>query len=288
MSTLKDKLLFPIITAVIAGLILFWLKDEIPKWPDVTINVGNNNSGGNTIQNPSTAPANWPAPIKELVNNMIDIKGGLFSMGCTTEQKDCGGNEKEHWVRLSDYQLGKYEVTQAQWRAVMNRNRSGFNCDRCAVQGVNWNDVQLFIGELNRITGKEFRLPTEAEWEFAARGGVKSTPTLYAGSYSIDKVAWYSENSGRKTHPVGELAPNELGLYDMSGNVREWCSDLYGKYTVQANAVENPQGAKSGSSRVLRGGGWNSRPRNCRVANRDDYDPAIADFYLGFRLAHSL
>ncbi|MEN6422232.1 MAG: formylglycine-generating enzyme family protein [Smithella sp.] len=186
---------------------------------------------------------------------MIFVKGGCFQMGDTV-----GGGEADekpvHQVCLSNFYMGKYEVTQGQWQQIMGNNPSHFSScgDNCPVEKVSWNDVQDFIRRLNSQTGKNYRLPTEAEWEYAARSGGKSEQ--YSGGADVDSVAWYDGNSGRKTHPVGQKKPNGLGLHDMSGNVWEWCQDWYSdKYYSQSNR-DNPSGPSSGSNRVLRGGSW--------------------------------
>jgi formylglycine-generating enzyme required for sulfatase activity len=225
---------------------------------------------------------------------MVFVKGGTFTMGCTSMQdSDCYDNEKPtRRVTLSDYYIGKYEVTQKQWRAVMGAstslsNPSYFkNCDDCPVERVSWNDIQQFIKKLNQLTGKKYRLPTEAEWEYAARGSNQSKGYKYAGSNTIDEVAWYDGNSGGKTQAVGRKKPNELGLYDMSGNVWEWCNDWYGNYT--SNNETNPQGPSSGSYRVLRGGRWSNRSSYCRVSNRSYGHPDGRLRNNGFRLVQSL
>jgi formylglycine-generating enzyme required for sulfatase activity len=215
---------------------------------------------------------------------MVFVKGGQFQMGCTSEQTDCDSDEKPvHTVTVDDFYIGKYEITQKQWRDVMGKNPSGFSgCDDCPVERVSWNDIQEFIKKLNEKTGLHYRLPTEAEWEYAARGGTKSNGYKYSGNNNIDDVAWYSGNSGIKTHPVGQKKPNELGIYDMSGNVWEWCNDWYGSYSsVRQN---NPQGSSSGSFRVFRGGSWSSYARYCRVAFRSDLTPDDRYYRHGFRL----
>ncbi len=224
-------------------------------------------------------------------DKMVFVQGGTFWMGCTEEKgSDCYDDEKpKHQVTLKGFWIGKYEVTQAEWRAVMGENPPELynkGCDQCPVERVSWDDVQQFIKELNRQTGKNYRLPTEAEWEYAARGGQKSAKTKYACSNTIDEVAWYDGNSGRKTHPVGQKKPNKLGLYDMSGNVYEWCADRYGDYP--SDAQTNPVGPVGGSYRVYRGGDWGNAPRFCRVSYRVGKDPAGRYGYLGFRLARSL
>ena len=200
---------------------------------------------------------------------MVKVAGGTFQMGATSEQgsKAYDGGYPVHSVTLSDYYIGQTEVTQELWEAVMGINPSKFKGDnQCPVEKVSWEDCQEFIEKLNRLTGKNFRLPTEAEWEYAARGGNKSKGYKYSGSNDADAVAWYGDNSGGKTHPVATKQSNELGLYDMSGNVWEWCQDWYGDYS--SNSQTNPRGASTGSLRVLRGGSWNDIARGVRVSYR--------------------
>ena len=217
---------------------------------------------------------------------MIYVQGGTFQMGCTSEQGDCTKYDKpKHKVTLSDFWMGETEVTQALWKAVMGSNPSYFKGDDLPVDNVTWDECQKFISKLNSLTGKKFRLPTEAEWEFAARGGNKSQHYKYAGSNTIGDVAWYDGNSEGKTHLVKTKKANELGLYDMSGNVWEWCSDRYGDYS--SSAQTNPQGPSTGSVRVLRGGSWgvDDGARYCRVAYRDSDFPSNRFTTRGFRLA---
>ncbi|MCQ2346436.1 MAG: SUMF1/EgtB/PvdO family nonheme iron enzyme [Paludibacteraceae bacterium] len=220
---------------------------------------------------------------------MVFVEGGTFTMGATSEQgSDADSDEKPtHSVTLSDYSIGKYEVTQALWQAVMGNNPSSFKGSTKPVESVSWNDCQSFISKLNNLLssqlgGKRFALPTEAQWEYAARGGKKSQGYKYAGSNSISSVAWYTNNSGSSTHVVGTKSPNELGLYDMSGNVWEWCQDRYGDYSRSSQT--NPAGPSSGSNRVFRGGRWNDLARYCRVSFRDFNTPSDRDYSLGFRL----
>ena len=179
--------------------------------------------------------------------------------------------------------MGKYEVTQEQWETVMGRNPSRFRGAKNPVENVNWNDCQVFIKKLNaRIPGGGFRLPTEAEWEFAARGGNRSHGYIYSGGNDINAVAWYYGNSGKRTHEVGQKAANELGLHDMSGNVWEWCADRYGDYSVLAQT--DPVGPSSASYRVLRGGGWSFSAGSCRSAYRSWFGPDGAADFAGFRV----
>ena len=189
-------------------------------------------------------------------------------MGGTSEQgSDAADDEKPtHRVTLSNFYIGKYEVTQALWEAVMGSNPSNWKGSNLPVETVSWDDCQTFIRKLNALTGKNFRLPTEAEWEFAARGGNNSRGYKYAGSNNIGHVAWYWNNGGEKTHVVGTKSSNELGLYDMSGNVWEWCQDWFGSYSSASQT--NPTGASSGSYRVLRGGCWFNYARSCRSSGR--------------------
>lgn len=216
---------------------------------------------------------------------MVEVRGGTFRMGATSEQ-GCDAYDWEkpvHSVTLSGYYIGKTEVTQALWKAVMGSNPSYFKGDDLPVECVSWDDCQEFIRKLNSLTGQHFRLPTEAEWEFACRGGNNSLGYKYSGSDNIDNVAWYDGNSGDKTHPVATKSANELGIYDMSGNVWEWCCDWYGDYT--SGALTNPKGPESGSLRVYRGGSWSSYARNCRSSFRHFNFPSHRYSYLGLRLA---
>ena len=216
---------------------------------------------------------------------MVAVRGGTFQMGATSEQGSAAnGDEKPaHRVTLSDYYIGQTEVTQALWQAVMGSNPSNWKGNNLPVENVSWNDCQQFITRLNQLTGRRFRLPTEAEWEYAARGGAKSRGYKYAGSDDIGSVAWYDGNSGSKTHPVGQKRANELGVYDMAGNVWEWCQDWYGSYS--SSAQTNPQGPSSASYRVFRGGGCYYSARDCRVSNRNNLNPDYRNGYLGLRLA---
>ena len=214
------------------------------------------------------------------------VSGGTFTMGATSEMTDPSPFEKPtHQVTLSSYYIGETEVTQALWEAVMGSNPSRFKGDNLPVEKVSWHDCQTFISRLNSLTGKRFRLPTEAEWEFAARGGNQSRHTQYSGSSRIDDVAWYEDNSGYKTHPVKTKQPNELGIYDMAGNVQEWCQDWHGFYSNYAQT--NPTGASSGSGRVFRGGRFSSIPRGCRSSFRVGERPGYSDNFLGLRLVLS-
>ena len=215
--------------------------------------------------------------------HMMFVKGGTFQMGAATTDANALENERPaHQVTLSDYYVGHTEVTRALWQTVMGSLPDGGKADNKPITNVNYDECQTFIAKLNELTGRHFRLPMEAEWEFAARGGNQSKGYLFAGSNHIDSVAWYQENSGDTIHPVAKLMPNELGIYDMSGNVFEWCSDWYGDYA--SNAQINPQGAASGTQRVGRGGGYRAENNRCRVTRRIPTDPEQRMTTLGLRL----
>lgn len=216
---------------------------------------------------------------------MVRVEGGTFRMGATSEQEDDAYSDEKpvHSVILSSYYIGKTEVTQALWQAVMGSNPSNFKGADLPVECVSWNDCQEFIQKLNSLTGRNFRLPTEAEWEFACRGGNNSCGYKYSGSNNLGSVAWYDENSGGQTHRVATKAPNELGIYDMSGNVGEWCSDWYADYTSYSQT--DPTGPQSGSYRVRRGGGWGSYAGHCRSSLRNFSTPAHRPSNFGLRLA---
>ena len=219
--------------------------------------------------------------------NMIKVSGGTFQMGATSEQgSDAYDDERPvHSVTLSDYYIGETEVTQELWTAVMDNNPSEYKGTNLPVENVScWDDCQRFITKLNQLTGYTFRLPTEAEWEFAARGGNKSKHYKYSGSNDIGSVAWYDRNcvEGDEPPPVAQKQPNELGIYDMSGNVWEWCNDWYGEYT--SSAQTNPHNAASSTYRVIRGGSWRNYAGYCRVSSRSSSFPASSNGALGLRL----
>ena len=218
---------------------------------------------------------------------MVPVSGGTFIMGARDGEESAGSYEKPlHQVTLSSFSIGETEVTQALWLAVMGSNPSYFTGDlNRPVEKVTWSDCQTFITKLNQMTGGNFRLPTEAEWEFAARGGNKSAGYIYAGSDTPDDVAWFNENSGSTTHPVAQKQANELGLYDMSGNVSEWCSDWYDSDYYSVSPSVNPTGPESGYQRVSRGGNHNNATLYIRVAFRNNPAPGSSQNTLGLRLA---
>ncbi|MEQ8702816.1 MAG: formylglycine-generating enzyme family protein [Phaeodactylibacter sp.] len=254
-----------------------------------TIDSGKLSQNDASVESPSVLPG----PIESILENMVFVEGGSFSMGCTQEQgKDCFDREKPvHKVRVSDFYISKYEVTQSQWEAVMGKDIQYYYENSGSGGGivgkgpdfpmyyVDWEDANEFIRKLNKMTGKNFRLPYEAEWEFAAKGGNKSLRYKYSGSNSCEKVA----NSGSATTTVGSKAPNELGLYDMSGNIIEWCWDWYGPYS--SSTAYNPKGPDFGEWKVLRGGGWGAN--SCvaaRSSHRISNNPLDRNYFYGFRL----
>ncbi|WP_282783136.1 formylglycine-generating enzyme family protein, partial [Phaeodactylibacter xiamenensis] len=243
---------------------------------------------------PKPSKSGLPPELIKLSENMVHIPDGTFWMGWKDEARDGEGYDDEkpcHEVSLSAYYFGKYLVTQAQWKAVMGNNPSYFEgCPNCPVEQVSWDDVQEFIKKLNAKTGEKYRLPTEAEWEYAARGGARSAEDKYliSGSNDLDEVGWYKDNSRGKTHPVGQKQPNQLGLFDMSGNVWEWVQDCW--HENYNGALRDGDAWLEGSNgdcsrRVLRGGSWYDESRYSRIAYRFGYYPSYRIYYYGFRLA---
>lgn len=227
-------------------------------------------------------------PVKDGINiEMIKVEAGTFMMGATKEVKEPYKIElPAHEVLLTeDYYIGKYEVTQALWNVVMDSKYLTNDGDLLPKNYVSWNDCQEFIEKLNKITGLKFRLPTEAEWEYAARGGKKSKRYLYSGSNNVLDVAWYDGNSSNKRHPVGTKQANELGIFDMGGNVSEWCQDLWGQY--QNDSQINPLGSSAGTKHVLRGGNYFFDIRICYLSYRMFAESNYKDAFNGFRLALS-
>jgi formylglycine-generating enzyme required for sulfatase activity len=253
---------------------------------------------------------------------MVLVKGGSFTMGCTSEQGDCDSNEKPtHEVTLGDFYMGKYEVTVKEYLAFCSatggnwpewlEEGSDYNVEtgsddwykglgysragggNLPIVGVSWHDAVAYCEWKSLEEGRPHRLPTEAEWEYAARGGVHQEGFKYSGSDNIDEVAWYQENSYDKgsghpdygTHEVGTKKPNALGIYDLSGNVWEWCGDWYGDYG--SGSQTDPNGPSTGSGRVFRGGSWFDHPGGCRGAFRNNHRPGLRNDYLGFRVVSS-
>ncbi|MCB0521069.1 MAG: formylglycine-generating enzyme family protein [Lewinellaceae bacterium] len=228
-----------------------------------------------------------PKALQSLELNMVRVDSGSFMMGCDANRDGiCLDTELPiHKEEVGTFYLARYEIRQIDWLVVMKTDPSYFQgCDQCPVESVRWDDVTLFIETLNKLTGRKYRLPTEAEWEFAARGGNVSEMTRYAGSNLLEEVGWYSnEKNQNRPHAVGQKEPNELGLYDMSGNVWEWCSDAFAYYKVaQDTAKIDPKDI----FRPIRGGSWNSLEPDCRIAVRNKKLPSYRYNAIGFRLAH--
>lgn len=213
------------------------------------------------------------------------VEGGTFIMGATDEHAEFAEKEEypTHSVTLHDYYLGETEVTQELWEEIMGYNPANTIGESLPIENISWNDCADFIRELNNRTGKTFRLPTEAEWEYAARGGIYSRQCVHSGSDNAEEVGWVKSNCNGSTHPVGTRNPNELGIYDMTGNVCEWCQDWMSNYTSTDQI--NPVGPNSGTARVGRGGGWCNSSLKNRVSTRFAGKTTYRDYNLGFRIA---
>ncbi len=212
---------------------------------------------------------------------MVRVRGGSFIMGATEEQGEEAGDDERpaHEVQVGDFYIAETEVTQELWEAVMGYNPSHFKGPQLPVESIRYRDIDLFLMKMEFYTGQHFRLPAEAEWEFAARGGLKSHHTKYSGSNDFEEVAWYCNNSGNRSHEVATKAPNELGIYDMSGNVEEWCGDIWKPYAQGADSEDNP------NVRVRRGGGFLDFATHLRVSDRRGATHAIFTNDIGLRLA---
>lgn len=239
----------------------------------------------------SALPANMVTDsfvVNNVTYKMVKVEGGKYVMGASVDEKGVADGDEypAHNVNISSFYIGQFEVTQKLWQDVMGNNPSETKGENNPVDKVSWNDCNEFIARLNKLTGKTFRMPTEAEWEFAARGGVDSKGYIYSGSNNIDAVAWYDANEDGQTHAVGQKQPNELGIYDMSGNVGEWCSDWYEDGAYAKSDKENPKGPAKGDYHVLRGNGWFSSTAGYnRIANRSGNEAGYRYKFLGLRLA---
>ncbi len=246
------------------------------------------------INYPTRSDKNYTETAMDINMEMVWVDGGDFQMGCTAEQNDC--REDEQIVRrisIDGFYMGMFEVTQAQWAKIMGtsiaQQKNKTNYSRMYSVGanypmyyINWSEAMEFCRILSLKTGKTYTLPTEAQWEYAARGGIAPEGNIFAGSDMLENIAWYSKN-GFATHPCGEKQANALGIFDMSGNVAEWCKDWYaGDYPN--NQINNPQGVSSGTKRVRRGGSWEDAARYCRVSSRGSEYPNIRSYAIGFRV----
>ena len=293
-TTLMTMLLAACLTAA-AQTLQQSVKERFDLNGDTHVNVGDVNILLEYILDPSAFDDEPQVESKTYTVNgvtfkMVAVAGGTFTMGATSEQgSDAEDDERPaHQVTLSDYWIGETEVTEGLWTAVMGSNPSANKKgDNYPVENVSWDDCQTFITKLNSLTGETFRLPTEAEWEFAARGGTKSEGYKYSGSNTIGDVAWYTDNSDSAKHPVATKAANELGIYDMSGNVWEWCQDWFGSYSsgAQTDPTGPTTGSSTGYSRMRRGGSWDSLAGSCRVSFRYSNAPLYRFDGLGLRLA---
>jgi len=227
---------------------------------------------------------------KAIEAKMVKVDGGTFTMGCFNPQDtECYFWERpRHTVTINTFYVSKFDVTQREWKALMGTTPAGKYCADCPVVNITWFEAEQFIDKLNQISGKNYRLPTEAEWEYTAKGGNKGHGYKYAGSDDANKVAWYDSIISREVHPVGQKAPNELGIFDMSGDVWQWCSDWFNEKYYSNSPSNNPTGPSTATKdRSLRGGSWWGPRRDCRVANRDKYPPDSKDDDVGFRVVRN-
>lgn len=273
-----------------------YLKDTKDTKPAEDFRFYEHNPDGEKKQEEPVKEVSLPLERTFTVNGvsftMVLVEGGTFLMGATSAQGSDGSTDERpvHKVTLSSYYIGKTEVTQALWKAVIDSEPFIYKGDNLPVNTVSWNDCQSFISMLNDLTGRVFRLPTEAEWEYAARGGQKTKGYKYSGSNTLKDVAWYDDHEGG-VHKVATKRPNELGIYDMSGNVREWCNDVYDRQYYVSSPSNNPQGPAPdpmGHSRVQRGGDFNDFSVNCRVSARNYGSPSYYTKYDGLRIAFSI
>ena len=253
---------------------------------DGTVNISDAIMLINLILNEPESPPNTETiTVNGVSFTMVEVEGGSFLMGAIPEEfyYAMRNESPAHDVTLSGYYIGQTEVTWELWLAVMDLDPSLYNMDpQCPVVKVSLFDCARFVDKLSELTGKVFRLPTEAEWEYAARGGCSGVRYRYVGGNDLDEVAWYLDNSDNMAHPVAGKMPNSLGIYDMSGNVGEWCQDWYGGYSYEAQV--NPVGPESGVYNVVRGGAWNISHEYCHVTYRTSFSPEDKYEFLGFRI----
>ena len=246
--------------------------------------------GKHTTQKAAPLDPKLAEIVKSIEEKMVAVEGGNFTMGCNNPMDtECVASEKpRHTVTVKTFKMAKFDVTQKEWKAIMGTTPAGKYCAECPVVNVSWFDVQMFINKLNQLTEKNYRLPTEAEWEYAAKGGNKGHGYIYAGSDEPNNVAWYDSIMSKEIHPVGQKKANELGIFDLSGNVWQWCSDWFNDKFYSNSPSNNPTGpAVATKDRALRGGSWWGPRRDCRVANRDKFPPDSKDDDVGFRLVRN-
>lgn len=255
-------------------------KIEIPKKDSLTKKLADNQLESKILKLPVNKKAKRTKSTFPKIE-IIAVQGGIFQMGSNKGERD---EKPVHSVTVSDFKIGKYEITQKIWKAVMKTNPSYFKGDSLPVEQVSWNKIQEFLSKLNKITGKEYRLPTESEWEFAAKGGTKSRKYRYSGSNISKRIAWNASNSDSKTHNVGTKKPNELGIYDMSGNVWEWCQDKWSQNYKNTPKDGTAYWVDNSSQHLFRGGSWFSYPVDCRLSKRNHDKSNYSMNYLGFRV----
>ena len=262
-----------------------------PKEPSAEDAHGDDLGGLVSISNRSKARASdIERVVTRLLRNMVQVDGGVFTMGCISGRDGTGFGDEypAHQVLLSAFYISRYQLTQDEWKIIMGENPSKFKGNRLPVTNVSWHDCQNFILRLNQYSGRTFRLPTEAEWEYAARGGRLGRNTLYAGSDRLDHVGWYDANAHRAPREVGLLTPNELGLYDMTGNVHEWCADTFYRYSANVSGYEEDPIHHEGSlRRMTRGGSWLNGAGFMRIAQRCADNADMRNSTIGLRLAMS-
>ena len=238
------------------------------------------------MENADTLSENQIRIFSQMLQDMVFVDGGTYLMGKSDSIEDgMIDNQPKHLVNISPFFISRYEVSQEEWEIVMGSNPSYFKGKELPVENVSWNECMEYIRRLNKVTGMEFRLPTEAEWEYAAKGGKHSLNYKYAGSEFVKSVAWFQQNSGNSTHKCGLKRPNELGIYDMSGNVAEWCYDIYNYDYYKYSVYDNPTGPEKGDNKVNRGGGWLMNETYQRTDVRNVNAPNEKNASVGLRLA---
>lgn len=267
-------------------------KETVKQTPKPTT-IAKSSNQHQANQAPSSKPNSIPQPqapnpsqVMADMLKMIKIDGGTFQMG-SNDPNHYADERPVHTVILRGYAMSQFEITQKQWRTVMDGFPEGFkntNCDNCPMNFVSWNEIQDFLTKLNQKTGKKYRLPTEAEWEYAAKGGTTKGSYSFSGNNDIQKVAWFADNSDGKIHTVGSKTANDLGIYDLTGNVQEWCQDFYSEIYYKASPPNNPVNTQTTKGCVVRGGSWNDSAEENRLTLRIPENPATKSEKIGFRV----